>query len=209
MNIKVAFLSLISLLFFEVTPIHAQQGSTNLLSIKLLESNKDTLVGSNFIGKYPNFPGESFEFNYPRITNKKKVGDSLIIWNDNIKVILEEEAFDSSVYKLTFQDTTAFGRKHGLQFVDGKQYFGTDGEIPKTQIKEISIVDSGIKTRIAPSAYENVFNSNFRPRSVNVYVIDRKRIILSFWGSDGAGGYFATLIINDGIVERRFVQLGF
>ena len=43
-----------------VTSAYSQQDSTELISIKLIESNMDTLVGGDFIVQYPNFPGESY-----------------------------------------------------------------------------------------------------------------------------------------------------
>jgi hypothetical protein len=209
MNIKVVLLTFTSLLFFNVTAIKAQQDSTSLLSIKLIESNKDTLVGADFMVRYPNFPGESYQFNGYKLNNKEKLGDSLIIWNDTIKVVLIEEPFDSSTKKMTYFENKPGSMHNQLRLVNDKQYYGTDGPIPRKQIKEITVEINGVKKSLAPSQYADLFEAQFLKRVTTVVLLTDGRIIIYYWGSDGAGGYYAIFIMKDGIVKQRIAGLGF
>ena len=123
--------------------------------------------------------------------------------------MLIEEPFDSSTNKITYYEPKPGNAPFQILLINGKQYFSTDGPMPKRQIKEISLEVNGVKKSLAPTSYDDLFEAQFSERSTTVILLKDGRVIVYFGGSDGAGGYYAIFIVKDGIVEQRFAQLGF
>ncbi len=182
--------------------------TTELFFVKLLKSKKDTVVDYNYLSNDFVISTE-IEFNYPKLENKTFNDNYLVLSNDTLEVKLKEIKFKQSKHVLTFQDTLKIPKKWGLIKIDGAEYYGSDGEMPKTEIDEIQIKQGSNQIELPPDDFKNLCNTRFNPRMTNVYIANKGRLILTFWGSDGAGAYFATLIIRNGKTENRIIDYGF
>ena len=182
--------------------------TTKLFSVRILKTKKDTLVDYNFLSQ--DFViSTMIEFNYPKLENKIFSDNYLVLSNDTIEVKIKEIKFDPSKHKLTYQDTLKVPKKYGLIKIDGKEYYGSDGEMPKTEIENIKIKYRNTQTELNSEYFKNLCNVGFNPEMTDVYIANNGQLILTFWASDGAGGYFATLIIKDGKLENKIIDYGF
>ena len=103
---------------------------------------------------------------------------------DSIKIIIAEQKFEKSKYKLTFNKEN----KNQLEYINNKRYWGTDGQIPRTEYKSIEIY-IGIKRILMPKiSLDNLFETSLYNTQVNY---DKKNDILYIqsMNSDGAGSY--------------------
>ena len=182
--------------------------TSSLYSVKILESKKDTLVDIEFL-KQDFIISTEIEFNYPKLQNKKVKDQLLVISNDSIIIKLKENKFDSLAHSFTYEDTFKFPKKYGLRKIDNEIYYGSDGEMPKTEIGEIIIKQNNNSYKLSRLRYKNLFNPRFSSIQTDVYIANNNRIILSFWASDGAGGYVATMFIKNNKIEEVVIDRGF
>src|SRR4030095_9648087 len=66
----------------------------------------------------------------PRVSEGK---NELTYGKDSIKLIITQQPFDKSKYKFTYYKESP----DWIELINGKQYWGTDGEIPKLEYKSI------------------------------------------------------------------------
>jgi len=182
--------------------------TTKLFFVNILKTKKDTLVDYNYLSK-DFVTSTKIKFNYPKLENKIIKGNYLILSNDTIEIELKEIKFNPNQHKLIYQDTLKVPKKYGLLKIDGKKYYGSDGEMPKTEIGSIKIKYKNKQTELNTESIKNLCNVGFNPKTTNVYVANNGRLILTFWASDGAGGYFATFIIKNGKLEHKIIDYGF
>ena len=94
-----------------------------------------------------------------------------------------------------------------LAKINGKQFWGTDGNVPRTQYKSIEIV-SGQRMITIPSAETADL---YEPSLYNTKVFyDRANdiIYISVLNGDGAGGYVGLFVVKNGSYHSRMITIG-
>jgi hypothetical protein len=145
-----------------------------------------------------------FISDYERIPALPKQINPSTYGKDSIKIILTVEKFDKSRCRVSYSKDSY----RQVQFVNGKQYWGTDGEQPKTEYKSILIIIANRKITLPWTAIENLFEPNIYNTQVNY---DRKNDILYIqsMNSDGAGAYEVIWRIEEGVYKDRYIFYGF
>ncbi|CAL2093001.1 conserved hypothetical protein [Tenacibaculum sp. 190524A05c] len=88
-----------------------------------------------------------------------------------------------------------------LMQINGRNIYGTDGNIPKIEVKGIDIKYKSVLVEVPKVFYEDIFEC-----SNNFKVIKNKEdFILYQWNSDGAGGYLIAWVIGDNSIKQRLV----
>lgn len=131
--------------------------------------------------------------------------DTLAVFsNDSIKVMVGTEAFRPSKHKYSFykEDPKV------IMQIDHKKYWGTDGEMPKTQYKYIRIIRSGKTYQFPAVALASLFEVNTTLISINEDPENDILYIQSF-NSDGAGSYYVIWKFEKGKYAGRFLAYGF
>ncbi|MBD0403031.1 hypothetical protein [Flammeovirga sp. EKP202] len=85
--------------------------------------------------------------------------------------------------------------------IDGLNFFGTDGELPKTEVKSVKVEIDGKRIVIPEILYQDLYNCNNR---INIF----KKEDLCFFentNSDGAGGYQIIWVFKSGKLIQRLV----
>jgi hypothetical protein len=141
---------------------------------------------------------------YQKIPLLTKKENKIILSKDSIKVIISEQKFDKSKYKLTFHKEY----KDQLQFINNKQYWGTDGEIPRTEYKSIEIYYGAKKVVLPKNAIDNLFETSLYNTQVN-YDKTNDILYIQSMNSDGAGSYEVIWKIEKGIYKERYIAYGF
>lgn len=206
MNLIKTFLILTLLNFKGLT--FSQTNQSESLSVKVIKTNHDTLVDYNFLSI--DFKSSTeVQFNYPKLENKILNKHEIILKNDSITIKLLEKPFDLSKHRLTYDDTLKIPKKYALRLIDDKSFYGTDGELPKSEFDKIVIYKNEKSSIIESNDIKDLYNLNFQLQKTNVYIVNDGRIIITFWASDGAGGYFTVLILRDGLIEKKIIDTGF
>ena len=129
----------------------------------------------------------------------------------NIQVTIKAGVFDPGKNKIKYYE------KHVVKIND-KPYFGNYGELPRTTIKEITVVIDKDTITIPSSAFADIYDPVFtysdksgQTKSYNNVFIspDGHRIYVYLLNRGGDGNYEATWVIRDKQYVRRVVDFGF
>jgi hypothetical protein len=133
-----------------------------------------------------------------------KSPNSVTLKKDSIEVILTQSNFEKSKHKFKYTKENS----NQIELIDNKQYWGSDGEMPKTQFEKI-VVKIGKREILLPKeALINLYQPSLN--SADVY-FDKKTntIYITTFNSDGAGAYEVVWKIENGIYKDKLVAYGF
>jgi hypothetical protein len=88
--------------------------------------------------------------------------------------------------------------------IDGKRFWGTDGEIPKICISVVSISINNIPVILPVNAYDDLYEP--RLETLSYTYGPGNTIYISMNNSDGAGGYTIIWIIKDNKYYARYID---
>lgn len=141
---------------------------------------------------------------FQEIPISKKNETEVKLGKDTIEITITRGAFDKTKHKLKyFRDN-----KDQIELIDNKKYWGTDGGLPKTEYKSISIKIGSQNINLPPKAIENLFEPFLYNTAAN-YDNTTNTLYIQSMNSDGAGGYFVIWKIVNGIYKERYIAYGF
>ena len=133
-----------------------------------------------------------------------KLNDSVLVFQwDTCRLQITEKPFKSKNHQLAYLQL-----ENGdsiVNRIDGKEFWGTDGDIPKSQYGKCQLklgkqeLNLPIKTLYNPNLH---LTQLYIDRSSNT-------LYLSAFNSDGAGGYVVLWEIRNGTFYQQFVAYGF
>jgi len=128
----------------------------------------------------------------------------------DIKALIKTAPFEPSKHRLDYDEGY-------LIRIDRKTYYGDFSVVPKTYIRNITIVIGKDTVAIPPAAYADLYNLNFAysdkgtDRTTNgIYrSANPHRLYLYLFCKDNTGSYEVTWIIQDKKYLRRVLDYGF
>ena len=132
--------------------------------------------------------------------------------------------FEGNEIKATVTTAPFEAWKHKIDYdeqypikIDKKPYYGNYGSMPKTYIKQVSIVIGKDSVIIPPAAYSDLYNLNLayndkgtQKTTNGIYLSPNShRIYLYLFCKDNSGSYEVTWIIYDKKYVRRVLDYGF
>lgn len=177
------------------------ESSKNSKWVKIYQQQNagDVLIGYIYHDRY------KLLSSFKKIGHTKQTPNIVTIKNDTIAVKITSAKFISKNHKLTYhkyEDPNAKGSY--LQKIDGKIFWGTDGENPKTSVVDLKVTIKGKEVFIPKSAYSDLFEPRFS--SAVVYLSPDNTIYIQLDNSDGAGAYSVIWIVKDGNYIRRYIE---
>lgn len=164
------------------------------------EDDKDWYdIESNFTDGYIHKSRLKFFTTFINIPIVIEKGNYLKFSNKSISLEITTQKFDSKA-------NTIQKIKDGNS--NRKQFYGTDGEIPKIAFKSIRCVVDGQEIQIEKESLNDLFEPNFEWAKVN-WDAQTKTIYLSMHNSDGAGGYVVAWVIPKHEKSQRYIFNGF
>ena len=112
-----------------------------------------------------------------------------------ISINVVTQPFDKNKHKISYKKMKYPDSDDGynMLLIDGKKVWGTDGDIPKNEVKSVTITINGKKIVVDPSVYSGLYRLNnhieFATKIGDTYFIKQS-------GSDGAGGYHLLWIVS-------------
>ena len=130
---------------------------------------------------------------------------------DSVTVTLSRKEFIPAEHRLEF--ISAVQRLHVagyLDKIDGKTFWGTNGEIPSTLYDRIEVTGSGLSLSLPAEATTELYEPNLGPEN-NWIWYDKATRTLYICSSNGSGewGYIVLWVVRQGKYSSRFVVPGF
>ena len=141
---------------------------------------------------------------YPSFREKSQNENQIILVLDSITIIVSQQKFNRVKYKFSYYKDSP----GNIEFINGKQYWGTDGEQPKREYGPIQILQGKKKIILPKRAVDNLFEPTLGSVVANY---DEKNDILYIQSSnsDGAGYYEVIWKIERGVYKDRYIVYGF
>lgn len=167
-------------------------------------------VNIDYFKNNESFSGYIYNDRFKRINEfeeikRKKINDNeVVLANDSIEISVTQVKFEPKKHKFTYSKEN----KTAITLIDKKQYYGTDGDAPKTQYEEVKIKIKDKIITLPKSATENLYEPSLNKIVVHYDEIN-KTIYIDSINSDGAGGYVVVWKIKNGKYVDRYVFYGF
>ena len=142
----------------------------------------------------------------PKVAKGVEKKNAIHFSGKNIKVTLTSQKFDKSKHSFIYYKES----HHFIEKIDGKPFWGTDGEMPREEYKNIQIHINGKHVSLPKSAYDDLYEPTFYVENNSVYYDkehDSYYIVVT--NSDGAGAYMVCWQIEKGIYKGRKIGIPF
>ena len=142
----------------------------------------------------------------PKIAKGIARGNTIVFEGKEIQVTLATEKFDKDKHSFKYHKEY----RDIIEKIDGKPFWGTDGNIPKKEYKSIEVKIRGKQVSIPKSAYSDLYESYLYTELNSVYY-DKDNDILYIVADngDGAGAYMVCWQIEKGVYKGRKVGIPF
>lgn len=186
----------------EPSPLETKKSSDGQRLFRVrLEDRTDTLLTFDQV---PLGTFQRFRYNKLNIIPEET---NFVIEHPKYQYKLGEMPFDSAFSELTYNDDSS-----AVVLINGLEFYGTKGTIPRTQFSRFTYTPAeGNLHIIRPEDYEDLFNLNFQGEGKNgnpaAYSLpNNETIIVIHGGSDDAKYVAAFLFDGEGMLVKRRVQ---
>ena len=133
----------------------------------------------------------------PKVAKGIEKKNAIHFSGKNIKVTLTSQKFDKSKHSFVYYKES----HHSIEKIDGKPFWGTDGEMPREEYKNIQIHINGKQVSLPKSAYDDLYEPTFYTEHDSYYIVATN--------SDAAGAYMVCWQIEKGIYKGRKIGIPF
>ena len=142
----------------------------------------------------------------PKIAKGITKGNTIVFEGKEIQVVLSTEKFDKSKHSFKYHKEY----RDVIEKIDGKLFWGTDGNMPKREYKSIEVKIRGKQVSIPQSAYNDLYESYLYTEFNSVhYDKDNDILYIVANNGDGAGAYMVCWQIEKGVYKGRKVGIPF
>ena len=143
---------------------------------------------------------------FPQIAKGIAKGNTIVFEGKDIQVALSTEKFDKSKHSFKYHKEY----RDIIEKIDGKPFWGTDGNMPKREYKSIEVKIRGKQVSIPQSAYNDLYESYLYTEFNSVhYDKDNDILYIVANNGDGAGAYMVCWQIEKGVYKGRKVGIPF
>ena len=144
--------------------------------------------------------------NFPQIAKGIAKGNTIVFEGKEIQVVLSTEKFDKDKHSFKYHKEY----RDVIEKIDGKPFWGTDGNMPKREYKSIEVKIRGKQVSIPQSAYNDLYESYLYTEFNSVhYDKDNDILYIVALNGDGAGAYMVCWQIEKGVYKGRKVGIPF
>jgi hypothetical protein len=144
--------------------------------------------------------------------------DTLLVGRDTIVVFINSIPFQAKAHRIDSSKTefgTATNRDNDTIYwigrIDGRIIYGTDGELPRTEISKFIVSWNGHPVKIPKSLYSDCFEPHLSNISYETPIIrtveseNGSSVLIHMQGSDAGGSYEVWWIISRDGKHSRFI----
>ena len=142
----------------------------------------------------------------PKVAKGVEKKNAIHFSGKDIQVALSTEKFDKSKHSFKYHKEY----RDMIEKIDGKPFWGTDGEMPREEYKNSQIYNNGKQVFIPKSAYDDLYEPTFYTENNSVYYDkEQDSYYIVATNSDGAGAYMVCWQIEKGIYKGRKIGIPF
>ena len=142
----------------------------------------------------------------PKVAKGVEKKNAIHFSGKDIRVTLTSQKFDKSKHSFVYYKES----HHSIEKIDGKLFWGTDGNMPKREYKSIEVKIRGKQVSIPQSAYNDLYESYLYTEFNSVhYDKDNDILYIVANNGDGAGAYMVCWQIEKGVYKGRKVGIPF
>ena len=142
----------------------------------------------------------------PKVAKGVEKKNAIHFSGKDISVTLTSQKFDKSKHSFKYNKEYP----DAIEKIDGKTFFGTDGNMPKEAYKSIEVKIRGKQVSIPQSAYNDLYESYLYTEFNSVhYDKDNDILYIVANNGDGAGAYMVCWQIEKGVYKGRKVGIPF
>jgi hypothetical protein len=124
---------------------------------------------------------------------------------DSLSVIVKQVLFEPQKHQLFYsKENPKENIRSELIKIDGKFFWGTDGEIPKEVISYLGVSIKGTQISIPKNAFDDLYEPHLK--NVSVCHGPDNTIYINMSNSDGAGAFTIIWIIKDNKYYGRYID---
>jgi len=165
------------------------------------EYRKDTIIEFKHLEKVFEKYWEG-ELVYQSIPSSKKTYNSISFKGNNLQVKFEKEKFN-------FEKNKISRKENYINKINNKEFWGTDGNIPKFQLKNIHIIENGINYTIPKNLIDDLFEPTLDKDYIRIIENINNGIIIEMANGDGAGAYVVIFFIENMNIKKRIIYRPF
>lgn len=142
----------------------------------------------------------------PKVAKGVEKKNAIHFSGKDIRVTLTSQKFDKSKHSFKYNKEYP----DAIEKIDGKPFWGTDGEMPREEYKSIEVKIRGKQVFIPQSAYSDLYQPNLYT-GLNFVYYDKDSDILYIVANngDGAGAYMVCWQIEKGVYKGRKIGIPF
>ena len=142
----------------------------------------------------------------PKVAKGVEKKNAIHFSGKDIQVALSTEKFDKSKHSFKYHKEY----RDIIEKIDGKPFWGTDGEMPREEYKSIEVKIRGKQVFIPQSAYNDLYESYLYTEFNSVhYDKDNDILYIVANNGDGAGAYMVCWQIEKGVYKGRKIGIPF
>lgn len=143
--------------------------------------------------------------NWKSIKGQNAHLDSGVFKADNLFVVIKKRSFNPEKHRLLYSKSDrSYNMPSELEKIDGKLYWGTDGEVPKKVISSVKIIKNSIVIQLPKTAFADLYEPNFG--NISICKGPENTFYVSMLNSDGAGGYNIIWVLKDNKYLNRYID---
>ncbi len=114
-----------------------------------------------------------------------------------------EFSFEYKLIKFSLENKISDFDGKWLTKINGRRIYGTDGNMPKTEVVGIKVFMNGKKIEVPEMLYQDIFECN------NAFTINKNQndYIVHQWNSDGAGAYLVVWVFGNEKLKQRLILI--
>ena len=142
----------------------------------------------------------------PKVAKGVEKKNAIHFSGKDIRVTLTSQKFDKGKHSFVYYKEP----HHSIKKIDGKPFWGTDGEMPREEYKSIEVKIRGKQVFIPQIAYSDLYQPNLYT-DLNFVYYDKDSDILYIVANngDGAGAYMVCWQIEKGVYKGRKIGIPF
>ena len=142
----------------------------------------------------------------PKVAKGVEKKNAIHFSGKDIRVTLTSQKFDKSKHSFKYNKEYP----DAIEKIDGKPFWGTAGEMPREEYKNIQIYINGKQISLPKSAYDDLYEPTFYTENNSVYYDkEHDSYYIVATNSDGAGTYMVCWQIEKGIYKGRKIGIPF
>ncbi|MFD2910099.1 hypothetical protein ACFSX9_15320 [Flavobacterium ardleyense] len=137
---------------------------------------------------------------FQEVQGRSEKSNEYKLFNRNVEIVVSDKVFNASEHSIMYYEIY----KGVIERIEGKEIYGTDGDLPKREYNALEVKINGIKVVMPKGAIQNLFEPTIE---YTVAYFDEKSqtLYIRSDNSDWSASYAVIWVIEKGKFKQRCV----